>query len=55
METTCIKWTDEMQKAFDTMHLLMADIALAAYLNHNKWFDVYTDASDFQLGACILQ
>jgi hypothetical protein len=50
-----IKWTDEMQKASDNMHLLMAANALAAYPNHNKQFDVYTDASDFQLGACIIQ
>jgi hypothetical protein len=50
-----IKWTDEMQKAFDKMHLLMAANALAAYPDHNKRFDVYTDASDFQLGACIIQ
>jgi hypothetical protein len=50
-----IKWTEEMQKAFDKMHLLMAANALAAYPNHNKQFDVYTDASDFQLGACIIQ
>ncbi len=33
----------------------MADNALAANPDHNKWFDVYTDASDFQLGACIIQ
>jgi hypothetical protein len=46
-----IKWTDEMQKAFDKMRLLMAADALAAYPDHNKWFDVYTDASDFQLVA----
>jgi hypothetical protein len=29
--------------------------ALAAYPNHNKWFNVYTDTSGFQLGACIIQ
>ncbi len=46
-----IKWTDEMQKVFDKMRLLMAADALAAYPNHNKQFDVYTDASDFKLGA----
>ncbi len=50
-----IKWTDEMQKAFNKMRLLMAADALAAYLDHNKWFSIYTDPSDFQLGACIIQ
>ncbi len=50
-----IKWTDEMQKVFDKMHLLMAANALAAYLDHNNWFNVYTDDSDFHLGACIIQ
>ena len=43
-----IKWTDEMHQAFDKMRLLMAADALAAYPDHNKWFDVHTDASDFQ-------
>jgi hypothetical protein len=33
----------------------MAANAPAAYPDNNKWFDVYTDASDFQLGACIIQ
>jgi hypothetical protein len=42
-----IKWTDEMQKAFHKMWLLMAANALTAYPNHNKRFDTYTDASDF--------
>ena len=44
-----------MQQVFDKMHLLMAADALAAYPDHNKRFDIYTDASDFQLGACIIQ
>jgi hypothetical protein len=50
-----IKWTDEMQQAFDKMRLLMSADALAAYPDHNKRFNIYTDASDFQLGACIIQ
>jgi hypothetical protein len=44
-----------MQNVFNKMHLLMASDALAAYPNHNTWFNVHTDASDFQLGACIIQ
>jgi hypothetical protein len=44
-----------MQKVFDKMRLLMAANALAAYTGYNKRFDVYTDASDFQLGTCIIQ
>jgi hypothetical protein len=50
-----IKWTDEMQKEFDKMWFLIAADVLAAYPNHNKQFNVYTNASDFQLGACISQ
>jgi hypothetical protein len=42
-----IKWTDEMQKAFDKIRLLMAANAFAAYLDHNKRVHVYTDAFDF--------
>ncbi len=44
-----------MQIVLDKMRLLMVVDALAAYPDHNKRFDVYTDASDFQLGACIIQ
>jgi hypothetical protein len=43
------------KKAFNKIHLLMAADAIAAYPNHNKRFNVYTDASHFQLGACIIQ
>jgi hypothetical protein len=50
-----IKWSDEMQKEFNKMRLLMAADALAAYPDHNTRFNIYTDASDFQLGACIVQ
>jgi hypothetical protein len=44
-----------MQESFHKMHLLITANALAAYPSHNKWFDVYTDASDLHLGACIIQ
>ncbi|KAL7485637.1 LOW QUALITY PROTEIN: hypothetical protein ACHAW6_011228 [Cyclotella cf. meneghiniana] len=48
-------YNDAHQHAFDKMHHHMVADALAAYPDHNKWFDVYTDASDFQLGAFIMQ
>ncbi len=37
------------------MRFLMAADALTAYPDHNKRFNVHTNASDFQLGACIIQ
>ena len=50
-----IQWMDAHQCAFEKMHYLMAADVLAAYPDHNKQFDIYADASDFQLGACIMQ
>jgi hypothetical protein len=48
-------WTEKMQAVFDQMKSIMAMDVLCAYPNHNKWFHIYTDTSDYQLSSCIMQ
>jgi len=49
------KWEPKHQTAFDKMKAIMAQDAYIRYPDSNKPFHVYTDASDLQLVAVIIQ
>ncbi len=49
------KWTEECQEAFDTIKRVITKETLLAFPDFEKEFHVYTDSSDFQLGAVIMQ
>jgi hypothetical protein len=47
------KWSTEQQNAFDTMKKIMARETILAYPTFEIPFEIHTDASAYQLGACI--
>ena len=49
------KWTTEHQESFDKMKALMAKETLVTFPDFSKEFEIHTDASKLQLGACISQ
>ena len=53
--TRKFEWTDTEQTAFDEVKRTISAESLLTYPDFSKPFDVYTDASDKQLGAVILQ
>ena len=49
------QWDEQCDKAFEEMKKLMASDVLLHYPDPNKGFELYTDASDYQMGAVIMQ
>ena len=49
------EWSDACEHAFLQMKSVLATDALLSYPDHNLPSHVYTDASDYQLGAAIIQ
>ena len=50
-----VQWNERCEQAFTSMKRLIAKETLLAYPDFNKKFTIHTDASDFQLGAVIMQ
>ena len=49
------KWTQECQWAFDKIKAVLASDCMYRYADLEKPFTIVCNASDYQLGSCILQ
>ena len=49
------QWGPEQQTAFDEIKKAMSNETLLSFPDFTKEFHVYADASDYQLGAVIMQ
>jgi transposase InsO family protein len=49
------KWTKECDDAFKEMKAILATDCLNSYADLDKPFTIVCDASDYQLGSCIMQ
>ena len=54
-KSTKVEWTVPCRQAFETAKVLLVRAMLMQHPDHNKPFHIYTDASDYQLGAAVLQ
>ena len=50
-----MKWNPEAIEALAKIRDISAKDALLFYPNFNKIFDIHTDASEYQMGAIIIQ
>ena len=49
------QWLPEHEQAFQEMKSILCRDCMVRYPDHNIPFEIYTDASDYQLGAVIMQ
>lgn len=49
------QWNADHQKAFETLKSIMLADCLNAYPGCNQPFEIYANASEYQLGAAIIQ
>ena len=52
---TKIKWTDDLESAFQEVKQMVSKSAILTYPDWSKPLYIHIDASDFQLGAVISQ
>ena len=50
-----IIWTDAQEHAFQNIKHLVAEDVMLCFPDHSKPFEIYTDASKYQIGATIKQ
>ena len=53
--TNPFSWNDKKERAFCAMKVIVASDCINTHPDYNKSFDIYTDASDYQVGAAIIQ
>ena len=48
-------WTDAQEHAFQNIKRMVAEDVMLCFPDHSKTFEIYTDASKYQIGATIKQ
>jgi len=54
-KTKTFEWTEECERAFKEMKKIVSQEVMLSFPDYTKRFQLYTDASDLQLGAVLMQ